>query len=171
MYIDQEIIEEKTNKITAILDVIKRLNIKGIICTRDALNTQKNTVKAVVEGKSNYVGALKGNQGTFYQEVIDYFDEEKVLIIEAGQERLKNIGLVVKTSENKRGEKVVEKRYYISSLLLDIQFLKSNKKSLERRNKLQWQLDFTFKADENTTINKRALFNLQIIKKVCTKYT
>lgn len=84
MYIDQEIIEEKTNKITAILDVIKRLNIKGIICTRDALNTQKNTVKAVVEGKSNYVGALKGNQGTFYQEVIDYFDEEKVLIIEAG---------------------------------------------------------------------------------------
>ena len=32
-------------------------------------------------------------------------------------------------------------------------------------NKLHWQLDFTFKSDENTTMNKRALFNLQIIKK------
>ena len=26
-------------------------------------------------------------------------------------------------------------------------------------------MDFTFKSDENTTMNKRALFNLQIIKK------
>ena len=42
-------IEEKTNEITAIPDVIKRLNLKGIVCTWDALNTQKETVKAVIE--------------------------------------------------------------------------------------------------------------------------
>ena len=41
MCIDQEMIEEKTNEITAIPDVIKRLNIKNVICTWDALNTQK----------------------------------------------------------------------------------------------------------------------------------
>ena len=182
-------------------DVIKRLNIKGVICTWDALNTQKNTVKAVVEGKGDYVGALKGNQGTFYQDVIDYFDEDRLLIIESGYEGaykkeiekshsqvityehyqtekiewyadvkewegLKSIGLVVKTSENKRGEKVVEKRYYISSLLLDIyNFSKAIRNHWNVENKLHWQLDFTFKADENTTMNKRALFNLQIIKK------
>lgn len=182
-------------------DVIKRLNIKGVICTWDALNTQKNTVKAVVEGKGDYVGALKGNQGTFYQDVIDYFDEDTLLIIESGYEGaykkeiekshsqvityehyqtekiewyadvkewegLKSIGLVVKTSENKRGEKVVEKRYYISSLLLDIyNFSKAIRNHWNVENKLHWQLDFTFKADENTTMNKRALFNLQIIKK------
>ena len=201
MCIDQEIIEEKTNEITAIPDVIKRLNIKGVICTWDALNTQKNTVKAVVEGKGDYVGALKGNQGTFYQDVIDYFDEDRLLIIESGYEGaykkeiekshsqvityeyyqtekiewyadvkewkgLKSIGLVVKTSENKRGEKVVEKRYYISSLLLDIyNFSRAIRNHWNVENKLHWQLDFTFKADENTTMNKRALLNLQIIKK------
>ena len=201
MCIDQEIIEEKTNEITAIPDVIKRLNIKGVICTWDALNTQKNTVKAVVEGKGDYVGALKGNQGTFYQDVIDYFDEDRLLIIESGYEGaykkeiekshsqvityeyyqtekiewyadvkewkgLKSIGLIVKTSENKRGEKVVEKRYYISSLLLDIyNFSKAIRNHWNVENKLHWQLDFTFKADENTTMNKRALLNLQIIKK------
>ena len=30
-------------------------------------------------------------------------------------------------------------------------------------------MDFTFKCDNNTTINKKALFNLQIIKKFCLK--
>lgn len=30
-------------------------------------------------------------------------------------------------------------------------------------------MDFTFKSDDNLTINKKALFNLQIIKKFCLK--
>ena len=41
-------IKDKTNEITAIPDVIRRLNLKGIICIWDALNTQKETVKAVI---------------------------------------------------------------------------------------------------------------------------
>lgn len=201
MCIDQEMIEEKTNEITAIPDVIKRLNIKNVICTWDALNTQKSTVEAVIQGKGDYVGALKGNQGNFYQDVIDYFDENKLLIMESGYEGaykeelekshsqvikyeyyqtedikwyeeakswkgLKSIALVVKTMENKKGEKVIEKRYYISSLLLDIyNFSKAIRNHWNVENKLHWQLDFTFKADDNTTVNKKALFNLQIVKK------
>lgn len=49
MCIAQEMIEEKTNEITAIPTVIKRLDLKNVICTWDALNTQKETVKAVIE--------------------------------------------------------------------------------------------------------------------------
>ena len=30
-------------------------------------------------------------------------------------------------------------------------------------------MDFTFKSDDNTTMNKKALYNLQIIKKFCLK--
>ena len=45
--IEQEMIEEKTNEITAIPQVIERLNLKGVICTWDALNTQKENIKAV----------------------------------------------------------------------------------------------------------------------------
>ena len=33
MCIEQEMIEEKTNEITAIPEVIKRLNLKNVICT------------------------------------------------------------------------------------------------------------------------------------------
>ena len=201
MCIDQEMIEEKTNEITAIPDVIKRLNIEGVICTWDALNTQKNTVKAVIKRKGDYVGALKGNQGNFYQDVIDYFDEDRLLLIQSqyegaykkeiekshsqiityeyyqtekvkwyseikNWEGLKSIGLVIKTIEDKTRKKTEEKRYYISSLLLDIyNFSKAIRNHWNIENKLHWQLDFTFKADENTTVNKKALFNLQIIKK------
>ena len=41
MYIEQKMIEEKTNEIRAILEVIKRLNFKNVICTWETLNTQK----------------------------------------------------------------------------------------------------------------------------------
>lgn len=79
---------------------------------------------------------------------------------------LKSICLAVKTMENKKGEKVIEKRYYISSLLLDIyNFSKAIRNHWNVENKLHWQLDFTFKADDNTTVNKKALLNLQIVKK------
>ena len=62
--------------------------------------------------------------------------------------------------------KIVEKRYYISSLLLDIyNFSKALRNHWNVENKLHWQLDFTFKADENTTMNKKALLKLQKKKK------
>ena len=199
--IEQEMIEEKTNEITAIPDVIKRLNLKGVVCTWDALNTQKDTVKAVIESKGDYVGALKGNQGNFYQDVVDYFDEDRLLIIESGYEggytltrenshsqiityqyyqtekiswypeyknweKLRSIGLVVKTIEDKNGEKATEKRYYISSLLLNIElFSKAIRSHWSVENKLHWQMDFTFKCDSNTTVEKKALYNIQILKK------
>ena len=199
--IDQEMIEEKTNEITAIPDVIKRLNLKGIVCTWDALNTQKNTIAAVIGGKGDYVGALKGNQGNFYEDVVDYFDEDRLLIIESGYEggyaltrenshsqiityqyyqtekiswypeykeweKLRSIGLVVKTMEDKNGVKTTEKRYYISSLLLDIElFSRAIRSHWSVENKLHWQMDFTFKCDSNTTVEKKSLYNLQILKK------
>ena len=76
MCVEQEFISEKSNEIPAMPVLINRLNIAGSILTWDALNTQKETVKAVIEGKGDYVGALKGNQGAMFEDVRDYFDEE-----------------------------------------------------------------------------------------------
>ena len=203
MCIDQEMIEEKTNEITAIPDVIKRLDLTNVICTWDALNTQKDNVKAVISKGGDYCVALKANQGNFYKDVQDYFDEDRLLIIESGYEGtyqltreknheavityeyyqtekvnwypdiklwegLKSIGLVKKTIDKSDGTRVEEKRYYISSLLLDISvFSNAIRKHWNVENKLHLQMDFTFKSDDNTTMNKKALFNLQIIKKFC----
>ena len=66
----------------------------------------------------------------------------------------------------KNGQTTVEKRYYISSLNVDIQLFSSairNHWSVE--NKLHWHLDFTFREDKNTTVNKNALINLQLVNK------
>ena len=203
MCIDQEKIEEKTNEITAIPEVIKRLDLTNVICTWDALNTQKENVKAVISKGGDYCVALKRNQGNFYQDIEEYFDEDRLSIMESGYEGgyqlsrekshsqvityeyyqtekvkwyaeyekwegLKSIGLVKKTIEKADGNKEEEKRYYISSLLLNInEFSNAIRKHWNVENKLHWQMDFTFRSDSNTTMNKKALFNLQIIKKFC----
>ena len=106
MCIDQEMIEEKTNEITAIPDVIKRLDLTNVICTWDALNTQKDNVKAVISKGGDYCVALKANQGNFYKDVQDYFDEDRLLIIESGYE-----GAYQLTRE-KNHEAVITYEYY-----------------------------------------------------------
>lgn len=74
--------------------------------------------------------------------------------------------MVRKTIEKLNGKKVIEKRYYISSLLRDIEtFSEAIRSHWEVENKLHWQMDYTFKCDKNQTVNKKELFNLQIIKK------
>ena len=76
--VGQSFIEGKTNEITHMPDLLRRMDLRGSIATWDALNTQKDTVKAVIEGKGDYVGALKGNQHNFHQDVKDYFEPEVI---------------------------------------------------------------------------------------------
>jgi len=79
-------------------------------------------------------------------------------------------GLVKKTTET-NNKKTTEIRYYISSLYNDIQTFKNAIRghwSIE--NKLHWHLDFTFKQDSNSTMDKNALFNLQILKKLALAF-
>ena len=169
------------------------------------MNTQKANIKAVVTQGGDYCVALKANQGNFYKDVADYFDEDRQSIIKSGYEGgyqlsreknheavityeyfqtekvkwyeekdlwegLKSIGMVKKSIEKSDGTKVEEKRYYISSLLLNINiFSYAIRAHWNVENKLHWQMDFTFKSDDNRTMNKKALYNLQIIKKFCLK--
>ena len=46
------------------------------------------------------------------------------------------------------------------------EFSRAIKNHWNVENKLHWQLDYTFDADKNTTMNKNELFNLQLIKKI-----
>jgi len=73
----QKFIEEKTNEIPAAQKLLELMDLRGMIVTADALNCQKETVKAITKGNGDYVLALKGNQPLFYQEVKEFIDEEK----------------------------------------------------------------------------------------------
>ena len=67
---------EKSNEITAIPELLRLVDIKGTIITIDAMGTQKAIAAQIVDGEADFVLALKGNQGTLHQEVIDHIDEQ-----------------------------------------------------------------------------------------------
>ena len=65
---------EKSNEITAIPELLRLVDIKGAIITIDAMGTQKAIAEQIVTGEADYVLALKGNQETLHQAVINYID-------------------------------------------------------------------------------------------------
>jgi predicted transposase YbfD/YdcC len=67
---------EKSNEITAIPELLRLVDIKGAIITIDAMGTQKAIAEQVVDGGGDYVLALKGNQETLHQAVIDQIDDQ-----------------------------------------------------------------------------------------------
>jgi predicted transposase YbfD/YdcC len=67
---------EKSNEITAIPELLDLVDIKGAIITIDAMGTQKAIAERIVAGGADYVLALKGNQGSLHQAVIDHIDKQ-----------------------------------------------------------------------------------------------
>jgi predicted transposase YbfD/YdcC len=67
---------EKSNEITAIPELLRLVDIKGAIITIDAMGTQKVIAEQIVDSKADYVLALKGNQETLHQAVVDYIDKQ-----------------------------------------------------------------------------------------------
>jgi predicted transposase YbfD/YdcC len=68
--------EEKSNEITAIPELLRLVDIKGTIITIDAMGTQKAIAAQIVDSGADYVLALKGNQETLHQAVIDHVIEQ-----------------------------------------------------------------------------------------------
>lgn len=69
----QRKIDEKSNEITAVPELLKLLFIKGCIVTVDALNCQKDIARTIIEREADYVFALKANHPQLHQDVIDWF--------------------------------------------------------------------------------------------------
>jgi predicted transposase YbfD/YdcC len=67
---------EKSNEITAIPELLRLVDIKGAIITIDAMGTQKAIAEQIVDSKADYVLALKGNQETLHQAIIDHIDKQ-----------------------------------------------------------------------------------------------
>ena len=67
-------VDEKSNEITAIPQLLKALALSGCIVTIDAMGCQKEIAKQIIEQDANYVLALKENQGGLYTAVADLFE-------------------------------------------------------------------------------------------------
>jgi len=79
---------EKSNEITAIPEVLRLVDLKGAIVTIDAIGAQKAIAAEIIDGGADYVLALKGNQETLHQAVIDYIDEQLEGELEGAEEHV-----------------------------------------------------------------------------------
>ena len=66
----------KSNEITAIPLVLQLVDIRGAIVTIDAMGTQTAIAAQIVDAKGDYVLALKGNQETTHDSVVDYINQQ-----------------------------------------------------------------------------------------------
>ncbi len=66
-------VDEKSNEITAIPDLLRVLDITGCIITTDAMGCQQEIAATVIEKGGDYILALKENQGHLYEDVRELF--------------------------------------------------------------------------------------------------
>ena len=66
--------QEKSNEITAVPELLKKLELKGCIVTVDAMGCQREVAQKVHEGGGDYVLAVKDNQEQLARELRGYFE-------------------------------------------------------------------------------------------------
>jgi len=72
MVLAQRQVQTKTNEITTLRPLLEPLNLEGRVVTLDALHTQKETARYLVEEKgADYLMTVKDNQRTLKQDIED----------------------------------------------------------------------------------------------------
>lgn len=77
LVLGQRKVDEKSNEIMAIPDLLKMLEVKGCVVTIDAIGCQTKIARQVVEQEADYVLALKGNQGSLHSDVQEIFEDAR----------------------------------------------------------------------------------------------
>jgi predicted transposase YbfD/YdcC len=192
-FLGQMTIDCKTNEITAAPKLLRSLNLEGAIVTVDALMTQTEIAKTVIEQKGDYMMALKGNQGCLYKDVQLYFSSTQegmscARSIEKNRGRVETRTCTIASAdwiENKdswvglrnlckidseiyyEGKTTKESRYYIASVEAGAsEFLGFARKHWSIENGLHRSLDMTFKEDSAQEHNRNAAANLSVLRKV-----
>lgn len=204
-------VDDKSNEITAVPELLRVLELAGCIVTVDAMGCQKKIAKEVIEADADYVLALKGNQETVHAEVKSFLDaalEEKqkkrpkgavmpraaanlqqLQTVEkdhgrletrryyqsaeldwfadsAKWEGLRSVGMVEAVREVD-GKTTTERRYYLSSLSLDVAtFARAVRGHWGVENKLHWVMDVCFREDQSRARTGYAAENLATLRRL-----
>lgn len=204
-------VNEKSNEITAVPELLRVLELSGCIVTVDAMGCQKKIAKEIIEADADYVLALKGNQETVHQEVKSFLDatlEEKkasrprgAVVSRAARqmqefkteekdhgrietrryyqseeldwfadrqkwEGLRSVGMVESIREA-NGQTTTERRYYLSSLKLDVEtFARAVRGHWGVENKLHWVMDVCFGEDQSRARTGYAAENLATLRRL-----
>jgi predicted transposase YbfD/YdcC len=70
-------VDSKSNEITALPGLLKLLDIAGCVVTTDAMGCQKEIARQIISQKGDYVLALKGNQDSLHEAVVELFADAR----------------------------------------------------------------------------------------------
>ncbi len=73
LLLGQEVVDDKSNEITAIPKLLEVLELTGAIVTLDAMGCQKEIASKIREKGADYVLAVKGNQEHLEQDIVEAF--------------------------------------------------------------------------------------------------
>ncbi|MCI9080297.1 MAG: ISAs1 family transposase [Lachnospiraceae bacterium] len=66
-------VEEKTNEIAAVPELLDLINVNGVVVTADAMSCQKKIVEKITSSNVSYTIGLKQNRPALYKDTQDYF--------------------------------------------------------------------------------------------------
>jgi predicted transposase YbfD/YdcC len=69
----QVVVDERSNEITAIPKLLRLLELSGCLVTIDAMGCQTEIAREVITAGADFVLAVKPNQPTLYEGVVDFF--------------------------------------------------------------------------------------------------
>lgn len=189
-------VNEKSNEITAIPELLELLDIEKSIITIDAMGCQKEIAEKIMEQEADYVLAVKENQPQLYENMEDEFrfskTTESFKDIDCGHGRIgtrkcsvitkfqhienqakwENLKAIVKiesSREFKNSQKPKEEavRYYISSLDATAkEFQHIIRSHWSIENKLHWVLDIAFLEDQSRKREGNAAQNFSVLNKI-----
>jgi predicted transposase YbfD/YdcC len=183
----------KSNEITAVPRLLRMLALKGTIVTADALNCQRAIAEQIVEQKGDYALALKGNQGTLFDDVVLLLDDPELKastaapVVEADHGRietrtamvsteidwlqkqhqwpgLKAIGKVVRRRETADKTTTETACYLLSRVLSPERFNLVVRQHWGIENSLHWRLDVVMNEDRDRTRMGHGPHNLAVLR-------
>ncbi len=189
-------LKDKENEIVAIPQLIKKLDIEDAVVSIDAIGTQVNIVQDILDKKAHYFLAVKENQGSLREAIVDAFRYNtpidtatqmeadhgrietrdcRILDVESIEDkevssRWPGLKMLVEiTSTVDYGDRTARTvRLYIS----DENFPKAAYFNMLARghwsieNQLHWNLDVTFKEDACRARKGYAAQNLSTLRKL-----
>jgi predicted transposase YbfD/YdcC len=106
MVLGQVKVDDKSNEITAIPQLLKLFDLSGCIVTIDAMGCQTEIAQLITEAGADYVLALKANQGSMHQDVI-------TMVQEGLATQFKEIAHHTKQSVEKGHGRIERRRYWL----------------------------------------------------------
>ena len=75
LVLGQQRVDEKSNEITAIPELLKLLDLKQTVITIDAMGTQRDIAEQIITDGGDYILALKANHRNLYRDVKAFFKQ------------------------------------------------------------------------------------------------